>query len=57
LTRVARNTVDLTLRLSSCRFHDDTAGEILDSKNALKNIMFSRALSGCGDMQPSQISI
>src|SRR6266851_7266996 len=50
--RIARNSAEFTLRLSSCRFHKRLCRPNSRQQKALENIMFSRALSGCGEAQP-----
>jgi hypothetical protein len=46
---IVRDSAESTPRLSSCRFHERYCWPNLRQQKALENIMFSRALSGCGD--------
>jgi hypothetical protein len=54
-----RHSADFTVRLSSCRFHQRHCGPNSRQQRALENIIFSRALSGCGDPQqtPSETAL
>jgi hypothetical protein len=53
---IARYPAESTPRLSSSRFHETYRRSNPRQQKALENSMFSRAFSGCGDMQPSQIA-
>jgi hypothetical protein len=49
---IARNPPNLGCNFPPGASTNDIAGQILASKKTLENIMFSMALSGCGDPQP-----